>query len=124
MQERKPRKPKNYGQQPLPSLEAQIEAEATKNERPVGMPSLGMVKTYTSSLGLTDQDAEQIYDSWLASGYKLRTGHKIRDWKAVVRTWHRSGGFLSQKKAAAATQSLAEKEEQRKAAIRRMRHGS
>ena len=91
-------KKKNYGQLPLPNVEAVVEAGATAAERPNGMPSVGMIKTETTKLGLPASDAEYLYDFWLANGFTLRSGKKVRDWKAAVRIWQRNGYFPSQKR--------------------------
>jgi hypothetical protein len=116
-----PRKPKNYGQLPLSSVESQIEADIEKENRPLGMPPRDLIKDYAAQLGLTESDAEQIYDAWLANGFRLKTGLKVRDFKAAMRTWKREGFFMSQKKAAAATKEMEDREVRRKLAIRRMK---
>jgi hypothetical protein len=115
-----PRK-KNYGQRPLSAIEGQLEAEATRKGIPRGMPSLELLKDYMAGQGLTEEDAEQMYDSWLGNGFRLKTGLKVHDWKAVVRTWKRNNFFASQKKAIAAMNTLEKNEERRRTAIKRMR---
>jgi hypothetical protein len=117
-------KKRNYGQKPLPGVEEQIEAETAKNEQPIGgMPALELIKTYMAGLGLSTEDAEAMYDHWLANGFRLRGGNRIKDWRAVIRNWSRNEWFPSQKKAAKATEKLAEQEARQKAAIRRMKGG-
>jgi hypothetical protein len=56
------------------------------------MPSLEQITVETRALGLPDSDADQLYD------YLLRKGHRVGDYKATVRCWHRIKGFPSQKK--------------------------
>lgn len=119
------RKPKNYGQKPLPGVEEHIEEEAAKNELPKGMPALGLVITYALGLGLTARDAEEIYDRWLLDGFRTKngTGALMKDWKAAVRIWNRNGFFPSQREAKKAMEKLTAEEAKQKAAIRRMKGG-
>lgn len=83
---------KHIGQQPLIS-----EYEEQTKDRPRGMPSLTQIKAETSRLGLPDSDAEHLFDSWLVSGFRTKTG-PIRSWTAAIRIWFRSSYFPSQKK--------------------------
>jgi hypothetical protein len=80
------------GQRPLIS-----EYEAAPEDRPRGMPSLNQIKNETIKLGLPDSDAEHLYDVWLVSGFRSKTG-PIRSWTAAIRIWFRNGYFPSQKK--------------------------
>jgi hypothetical protein len=119
-----PRKPKNYGQKSLPNLDAQIEAETEgKKGRPLnrGMPVLAEIQAYAAEIGLTGEDGEHIHDIWLTNGFRLKTGLKIHDFRAAMRIWKRNGFFPSQKKAAAATKELEEREARQRAAIRRFK---
>jgi hypothetical protein len=93
-----PTEKKNQGQKWLPTLDSQVLAEATKNQRPNGMPSLGMIETELVRLGLSAEDARHVFDIWMMNGYTLRTGKKIYDWKAALRVWQRQGYFPSQKR--------------------------
>lgn len=90
---------KHMGQRQLPGINVYAEERQYDGEKlPKGMPILSQVKTYTTQLGLPDSDAEQLYDSWLMSGFKTSRGRDIVSWRATVRLWHRSGYFPSQKK--------------------------
>src|ERR1700756_1610729 len=94
-----PGKPKNFGQQWL--SEVQQAAEQNYQARPIGMPSLQMIKTEALRLGLTESDAEVIYDHWLTNGFRTKLG-RIRDWRAAMRTWMHRGSFPSQRTTAPA----------------------
>lgn len=85
---------KHTGQQQLDGV---TEYDVQAKDRPRGMPSLSQVKAETQKFGLPDSDAEHIYDSWLVSGFRTKTG-PIRSWTAAIRLWFRSGYFPSQKK--------------------------
>jgi hypothetical protein len=87
---------KHLGQQQLPDL---TEYDLTQEDCPRGMPPLADVIKETQKLGLPDSDAEYIYDSWLANGFKNGRGLKIASWKAAVRIWNVNRFFPSLKKA-------------------------
>jgi hypothetical protein len=61
------------------------------------MPPLAIIQTELVKLGLTPADGEALYDSWLASGFRLKNGNRIKDWKAAMRNWYRNSWFPSQK---------------------------
>jgi hypothetical protein len=82
---------KHIGQQPLIS-----EYDHVPEDRPRGMPSLSQIKAETAKLGLPDSDAAHLYDTWLVSGFRSKTG-PIRSWTAAIRLWFRSGYFPSLK---------------------------
>jgi hypothetical protein len=84
----------NQGQQWIPTVQQAV--EDSFDSRPAGMPSLSVIKGEAAKMGLPDSDAEAIYDAWLASGFRLKGGRKIRDWKAAMRTWKRYRAFPSQ----------------------------
>jgi hypothetical protein len=84
----------NQGQQWMPEVQRAVEESFA--DRPRGMPSLEVIGQATAKLGLPNSDAEALYDSWLANGFKTGN-HKIKNWQAVVRMWFRSGYFPSQK---------------------------
>jgi hypothetical protein len=89
-------KPTNEGQRPLSEVERAVEDHYIETGRPRGMPPLDQVRTEITHQGLAEDDAQQLYDHWLANGFK--TGrHAVKDWKAVIRTWKRQGWFRSQK---------------------------
>lgn len=113
-------KPKNHGQRPLPFINGHLEIEDIKNERPNGMPTFSQIKTELARLGLTEDDARYVFDIWLMNGYTLRTGKKIRDWKAALRIWQTHNYFPSQKKGAPPVDEYHAKQE---AAARRFKEG-
>jgi hypothetical protein len=115
-----PQNSKNYGQKWLNGLDAELLAQATKNQRPRGMPSLGMIKTEMTRLGLPETDADYIHDIWLMNGYTMRTGKPIKDWKAAIRIWQSLGYLPSQKKT---PKSGPTDTDRAQAAIDRMREG-
>jgi hypothetical protein len=84
---------KNDGQLPLSGIQRSL--RENQGPRPRGMPSLSMIQTETTRLGLPNSDAEALYDSWLASGFKLKNGNRIKDWKAALRNWYRNSWFPS-----------------------------
>lgn len=94
------KKDKHIGQLPLTNLDAALEEEILRTDRPNGMPPLSAIQTETRKLSLPDSDAEAIYDVWLSNGFKLGNGQKIKNFKATIRTWHRNEFFPSQRKAA------------------------
>lgn len=78
--------------------------EGSFGNRPIGMPSLAAIAQETARFGLPDSDAEALYDAWLSSGFRLKGGGKIKDWKAALRTWHRNEWFPSQRRSQGAGQ--------------------
>jgi hypothetical protein len=62
------------------------------------MPALELIQAETAKLGLPETDAECMYKSWLANGFKNGRGQKIRDWRAAVSVWYHRGYFPSLKK--------------------------
>lgn len=80
----------------------QQDVERSFQDRPSGMPTLAVLKTETTKLGLPDSDAEELYDVWLRDDFKTARGRgsRIKNWHAVIRIWFRSGWFPSQRKAA------------------------
>lgn len=97
-----------------------MEIEDIKNERPNGMPSFSMIKAELERMGLTEADARYVYDVWLMNGYTLRTGKRIRDWKAAIRIWASHNYFPSQKLAKPEKDLYHAKQE---AAIKRFKEG-
>jgi hypothetical protein len=73
---------KNTGQQHMAGIEADLE----KTKLPPGMPTFEMIKTEITRLGFEPQDAEAIYQGWLASGFRLKSGKRIQQWKAAIQT--------------------------------------
>jgi hypothetical protein len=90
---------KNHGQMPLPGINGHLEKEEIKNELPNGMPPFREINTECARVGLTDDDARYVYDIWLMNGFTMRTGKRIRNWKAAIRIWQTHNYFPSQKKA-------------------------
>jgi hypothetical protein len=90
------------GQLQLDSIDAALENRILSSERPRGMPPLFAIKSEVFKHGLPESDAEYLYDSWLMSGFKLKSGKMIQDWKAAIRTWNRNEWFPSQRQAAKA----------------------
>ena len=84
------------GQQPLIN---QFNGDSPPDKRPIGMPSLDMIATELALYGLPKTDADFLYDYWLTNGFRLGNGLKVKDWRALIRNWHRSGWLLSQKQA-------------------------
>src|SRR5260370_38886628 len=113
------KKPK-YGQQWSPGVQQAV--ERSFEDRPRGMPTLAVIKTETTKLGLPDSDAEHLYDIWLRDDFKTVRGTRIRNWHAAIRIWFRSGWFPSQKKAAKQPSSE-DQEKAQLAKIRRMKNG-
>lgn len=91
---------KTYGQLPLQNFEDAFEDAVTRTDRPAGMPPHNVILTEVTKLGLPSTDADAIYDVWLANGFTLKGGRKIRDFRAALRTWHRNEWFPSQREAA------------------------
>ena len=60
-------------------------------------PTLEEVKEYISDMGY-GLDPEEFYDANLQSGWKLKNGQPVKDWKARVRTFERyrksHGGYV------------------------------
>lgn len=102
----------------MPAIQEGVEASFEK--RPLGMPGLPVIKTETAKLGLPDSDAETIYYSWLANGFKNGRGRKIVSWTATIRTWYLNRYFPSQKLARPKT---IDSEAAQLAKIRRMKNG-
>jgi hypothetical protein len=84
------------GQLPLPEVARAL--EVNQGPRPKGMPSLAVIRQETARLGLPDSDSDFIFDSWLANGFRTKTG-KIRDWKASLRNYVRNSWLPSLKRA-------------------------
>jgi hypothetical protein len=84
------------GQKPLSAVQQHLEDEATRTNRPVGMPPLEVVQTEAKRMKLQAGDAETIYDYWLMTGFRTKVG-RIRDWRACMRTWYRRSCYPSQK---------------------------
>lgn len=53
-------------------------------------PSLGECIEYGKEIGLSEDDAIHFYDHYEANGWRTKAG-KMRDWKASMRTWKRTG---------------------------------
>jgi hypothetical protein len=90
-----PPKKRDKKQQALTPIISDVEAQY--QQRPLGMPTLPVLKTEIARMGLPDSDAEFLYDAWLANGFRTKTG-KIKSWRAAVRNWYRGRYFPSQKK--------------------------
>jgi len=56
-------------------------------------PTPDEVQTYLAERNITSFDGETFCDFYIARGWELSNGKKMKDWKAAVRTWHnrRSG---------------------------------
>lgn len=73
-----------------------------KEEKKRGSPILAkpteaeVISYVTSELRMTEEDGRAIYDSWLANGFRTKSG-PLRDFKAAARNWKRSKWFPSQK---------------------------
>jgi hypothetical protein len=103
------KKDEHDGQLPLSGIQKSL--RENQGPRPPGMPSLAMIQTETTKLGLPDSDAEYIFDAWLTSGFRLKNGNKIRDWKAAVRNWYRNNWFPSLRRKSAWAERDKEAEE-------------
>lgn len=64
---------------------------------------------YCVSLGLTANDGSAIFNSWVANGFRTKSG-PLKDWKASVRTWNCSKWFPSQKQQKFSKPTLADGE--------------
>jgi hypothetical protein len=112
----------NHGQQWIPGIQKGV--EESFEARPLGMPCLSVLTTEILKLGLPASDAEDLYDRWLMSGFKMNNGRKIADWHAAVRYRWRQGYFPSQKRHAQEIQDDPNVEmEKIKAKFRRMQNG-
>jgi hypothetical protein len=68
-----------------------------KDEHPPGMPSLEEIGDYLRELRAGDENAEAwvtehaetLHDDWLASGFRMKGGGPICDWRASLRGWER-----------------------------------
>jgi hypothetical protein len=96
----------HVGQQPLPNL-SQYDDDPDPDpffehyaevKLPRGMPTLAMIKTETTLYGLPPSDAEHLFNVWLSNGFKTAR-HPVKNWKAVVRIWHRCRYFPSLREA-------------------------
>ena len=85
------KKPLNQGQQFINEVEASLE----NTKRPLGMPPLDVIQSEVLRIGFTRQDAESVYDFWLANGFMVGS-RKIRDWKAAIRNMVRYNRLPSQ----------------------------
>jgi hypothetical protein len=90
-----PPKKKDKKQQALKPIISDVEANYA--QRPLGMPTLPVLRTELARLGLPASDAEYLYDRWLTNGFKTKAG-KIKNWRAAARNFYREGYFPSQKK--------------------------
>lgn len=57
-------------------------------------PTKAELSFFVTSLGLPETDADDIWDRWLANGFRTKTG-PIKDWQADVRTKKRNGWLPS-----------------------------
>lgn len=90
------KKVENKGQQVISIVQKALEEEVRESGRLPGMPTLVQVRAEAKLKGLLESDAEYLYDHWLANGYK--TGkNRVKDWRAVIRTWKACQWFPSQK---------------------------
>jgi hypothetical protein len=113
------KKTKNYGQRWLSGIEQGVEDAAKEQERPFNMPTLHQVRAEVARLGLPELDADYIFDSWLANGFRSKAG-PIKNFKAAIRIWYNNERFPSQRKAAKA--QPAENLSSELARVRRMKH--
>lgn len=70
------------------------EAEASSISKTRG--SAGELKAYCVERGLMAEDGEWLFDKMLASGWK-NDGHRVEDWRGLVRAWQKIQVFPSQK---------------------------
>jgi hypothetical protein len=54
------------------------------------------VKAFCKENGLTSDDASYMWNKWEGNGFE-NGGKKIKNWKAVIRSWKHGGWFPSQK---------------------------
>lgn len=87
---------KNQGQQFISEVQRAVEDSYKDAGRPKGMPALNEVRNEATRLGLTEADAEDIFNYWLGNGFKAGKAG-VRDWKAVIARWKLKGWFESQK---------------------------
>lgn len=82
----------NQGQQFINEVEHSLE----NTTRPLGMPPLEAIQSELMRMGFPKGDADQVFDSWLANGFRTKVG-KIKNWKAALRTIARYKGLMSQR---------------------------
>jgi hypothetical protein len=74
--------------------EKNIKKESGGQKRAKG--TLEELKAYCVEIGLTESDGEWKFDQFEANGW-TNNGKPVRDYRAHIRTWKRSGYFPSQK---------------------------
>ncbi len=67
-------------------------------EKRIDRCTLEEVTAFCAELGLPANDAEYMHHHWVAYGWSNR-GMKIKNWKAVVRSWKAAGYMPSQRPA-------------------------
>ena len=72
------------------SIEKEIDKDKEKYKRQFTKPTLEEVQAYCLERG-KGVDAQKWYDYYSANGWKVGK-NPMKDWKAAVRTWERSGG--------------------------------
>ena len=87
-----------YGQQPHSTEGGNLtqvrhtntRTETTTNTTKSGRPSSeGECLEYFLELGLDEQEAAKFFDWYGQTGWKLKGGNSIKDWKATARNWAR-----------------------------------
>jgi len=63
---------------------------STNNTKKIGRPTTeGECLEYFKELELDSQEASKFYDWYEQTGWKLKGGNSIKDWKATARNWKR-----------------------------------
>jgi len=65
---------------------------------PAGMPAPNAVESECQRMGLSRDDAAYLIDHWRSNGFRVGR-NKVKDWRAVLRTWKTNQWFPSQKTA-------------------------
>lgn len=81
----------------LPSIDREVEVEVDKEEdkkkkkgRRFAPPTVQQVEEYGQEIGY-EIDGNKFVDSYTTTGWKLKGGNAMKDWKAAVRTWKNNG---------------------------------
>jgi hypothetical protein len=79
-------------------------AHVIKKEKRINfiIPSVDEIKTYCTERG-NNIDCSYFFDYHMARDWKLKGGQKIKDWKAVIRTWERNNFDTTNKQGATVT---------------------
>lgn len=80
---------------------AESDADTKADIRDKARASLEAITLFCRESGLYPRDAEYLWNTWEANGWKV-SGKAIKDWRATVRAWKAQGYLPSQKTPSAA----------------------